>query len=596
MASGSFSTTFHDEGYKLIVDWVSTPTTSTNSSVVKATIKMYCPYALNIKARTGNTIKIGGVSYTFSGVAVNVSKATTVTLATVTSNAIAHNADGSKSVAISCSYKVNATISGEYVGTSTASKTVTLDKIARAATIVSAENFNDEGNPSITYSNPAGNAVEGLAVCISFTGDNPDIAYRDVSKTGTSYTFNLTDAERNVLRNGTTTANSRTVYFYIRTTIDGTNYYSKVAKTLTIVNATPTLNPTVTDVGTASTALTGDGNKIIKWYNYVSVNSGAAVYKGATIAKQTITCGGKVLNAGSGSMSNVESATFVFSVTDSRGNTVSKTVTKTLIDYVHLTCNLKPEKPDVSGNLTYTLSGNYFNGSFGKTNNSLVLQYRIKEENGEFGAWQTVTPTFSGNTYSYSGTITGLDYRTAYRMEAQAVDKIETAESLSYYLKSMPVFDWSENDFNFNVPVTITDGYLSYPLLGLCRAMTKAYNCTVSVTPGANYSSASGSATICGNVLRCNIVATRTTAYSGDNANERVASVYIDHGGKIAGMLNVGLSNGATGGVASLYTTEVSQTETTLNFSVYLAATAEPMTGINSFFQVPITLNLDAFV
>ena len=108
-----------------------------------------------------------------------------------------------------------------------------LTTIPRAASITGADNFTDTGNPKITYSNPAGDAVTALEACISLTRAIDDIKYRSITKTGSSYTFSLTDAERNLLRNNTP-GTSRTVYFYVRTNIGGSLFYSTLEKTFTM--------------------------------------------------------------------------------------------------------------------------------------------------------------------------------------------------------------------------------------------------------------------------------------------------------------------------------------------------------------------------
>ena len=113
-----------------------------------------------------------------------------------------------------------------------------LESIPRQATLTSSPDFTDLDNPTIYYSNPAGNAVDSLQACISLTQATDDIKYRDIDKTGTSYTFKLTDAERDVLRNNTTSG-SRTVYFYVRTKIGSNTFYSADdGKTLSIVEFT----------------------------------------------------------------------------------------------------------------------------------------------------------------------------------------------------------------------------------------------------------------------------------------------------------------------------------------------------------------------
>ncbi len=204
------------------------------------------------------------------------------------------------------------------------SGTVTLTSIPRKATITAAPNFNDEENPTITYSNKAGEAVTELKAGISTDGTTVDIYYRDIPKTGSSYTFELTDKEREVLRNATTDSNSRTVVFKIRTKIGEKTYWSELSKTLSIVNANPVMNPTVEDTGSVSVTLTGDAeNKMIRNYNVMAVAANATAQKGATITGYNISCGGKSITTASGTLSYVSSNDFVFTVTDSRGNSTT---------------------------------------------------------------------------------------------------------------------------------------------------------------------------------------------------------------------------------------------------------------------------------
>ena len=482
MASGSFYKSISSYDYRVIVEWSSTPTTATNSSVVKATVKLYAPYKLYISGRSGNSLSIDGKAFSFDSPAISTDSGGTYRLGTVTSAAIAHNADGSKNINLSCSFKLNATISGAYYGTVTASDTVALDDIPRAAQLTGAPNFTDEENPVISYSNPAGGVVSTLQACISLSGSADDIEYRDVSKTGTAYTFTLSEAERSVLRNATTTANSRTVYFYLKTVLNGVTYYSKLAKTMEIVNAEPTMSPTVSDNGTISKTLTGDTDKIIRGYNSMYYAFNATALKGATIQSYLVTCGSKSGRAASGSLGTVQSNTFVFAVTDSRGNTTQQTITKTLIEYVPLTCSLAAAAPTAEGVLSFDVSGNYYNGSFGAVSNVLTVQVRYKAGTGAYSSWAALTATKSGNTYTAAGTLSGLDYRSSYTIQVRALDKIRNAdtepavESGEYTVKTEPVFDWGAEDLNLNVPLRMNGG-------GVVLRLTDAGNTVLS---GAN--------------------------------------------------------------------------------------------------------------
>lgn len=405
-------------------------------------------------------VNVNGTEYSGS-VSVAINNWQTRVLASGTTE-IPHNADGSKTFSYSFSQVFNIDFNG-WVGTISGSGTGTLDTIPRQAALTSAPHFTDEDNPTITYSNPAGNAVDSLQACIaSADGHSLYAAYRDIDKNGTSYTFNLTEAERGALRWATINSNTLTVKFYVTTVIGGVTYYSTLDKILTIANAQPVLNPSVKDVGTLSTQLTGDANKIIKGFNYLEVSSGAAAVKGSSIKSQRITCGGLVIDGASGGFSNAESAAVVFSATDSRGNTTTQTVNKTLIDYIRLTCDLAAANPTTDGEAAIEISGNYYNGSFGAVNNSLAVAYRYKENDGAYSEWIAAEATISGNTYKAAATLTGLNYRSAYTIQARAIDAVGNISgvpvlSVEKKVKTIPVFDWGENDFNVNGTLNINN-------------------------------------------------------------------------------------------------------------------------------------------
>lgn len=339
-----------------------------------------------------------------------------------------------------------------------------LNKIPRQATISAAPNFTDEDNPTITYSNLVGNDVSKLEACISLTGESPDIAYRDIPKTGITYTFNLTDSERAILRNSCVNAKSRDVYFYIRTTIGSTVLQDSLKRTLTIVNAEPTVSATAVDQGTVSITLTGDTSKMIKGYNTINVSMTATAKKGATISSYKITNGSNVINTASGLFNNAESGTFVFTATDSRGYSSSETVNLTVIPYVPLTCNVNAKielnaTDSTKADITFEISGNYYNGSFGAKNNTLTLAYELKAQSGGVSTEViTTTPTFKDNTYKLTYTLSNLSYRDSYTVIAKASDLVyQNISSTSKKLSVFPVFDWGRDDFQFNVPVRFNE-------------------------------------------------------------------------------------------------------------------------------------------
>lgn len=459
MANGSFNLTrtgSTSSYLSFVVNWSSYSNgTAANSSTVHVAV-----YAKKSNSSTSNTwgttntsvaVTDAGTQYE-NGLSLNVAPGGSQ-LIFAKNFVVPHNADGKKSVTIS----VNV---GGDVAWGNGSAYVALDTIPRHASITAAPNFNDEENPTINYSNPAGNAITSIQACIaSIDGATVYAAYRDIPKTGSSYTFELTDEERETLRWATINSNTLAVRFYVTSVINGTTNYSTLDKILTIVNAMPELTVSAKDTGGYSTPLTGNTNKIIKGFNYVNVSMSSVLKKGATIKSQTITNGSQKIEGASGGFNNTENNTFIFSLTDSRGNTVAKNITLEMVDYIKLTCNLETKNPTADGKMTFKISGNYFKGNFGAVGNTLAVEFRYKENDGEYSEWLAAEPipTISGNTYETIVNLTGLNYRSNYTFQARAIDKTITILSSEKKVRTIPVYDWGENDFNINGELKIND-------------------------------------------------------------------------------------------------------------------------------------------
>lgn len=90
------------------------------------------------------------------------------------------------------------------------------------ATISTGGGFNLGDSETITYSNPSGSTI---SIGIYTTdGANALAAYRTAS--GSSYTFSFADSELDTIYKRFETNNSITVRIYLRTTCNGSNYYS----------------------------------------------------------------------------------------------------------------------------------------------------------------------------------------------------------------------------------------------------------------------------------------------------------------------------------------------------------------------------------
>lgn len=463
MAGGSFSYEINAQGYALRVDWSATPSMILSDNYSNFNMKVYlvCPYALHVSARSGNEMRVDGSTFTYNAPKIDVTSYDTIKLGEC-STKVTHNIDGSKSAYIYASYKLNATIGGKYYTQVSVGKTVTFDKIPRNPYLTSATSFNDEGNPTIEYTNPIGSSISKLEACIaSSSGGTVYVSYREVDKSSKSYKFSLTSSERNTLRNACKNAKSMTVRFYLRTTFsDGTTDSDSMAKTFSIVNAKPTIATTVIDSDEKTTALTGNSNTVIKGYSNLQYTITAEALKNATIKSYKAVCGSVSSTNAADTLFNVDSNAVSLSVTDSRGYTTTEDYLLPTIEYFDVTCNQDVQielTNEIEATVALTITGNYFNQSFGAANNELFLEVRHTDNDGNMGDWVVLTegliPEFDGNKYTLTTTITGFKYDRAYTFQCRATDKLSFAQTGEYTVKLIPVFDWSKEDFNFNVPI-----------------------------------------------------------------------------------------------------------------------------------------------
>ena len=216
----------------------------------------------------------------------------------------------------------------------------------------------------------------------------------------------------------------------------------------------PTLSPKVEDSNSEAVALTGNANTFIRYISDAAITSGAAARNSATLKSIKVTCGSQSITTSTGTIQKVDSGTFTFTATDSRGYSTTQTIEKTLINYINPTCNLNISNPTTDGNLSFTITGNYFNSGFGAVNNTLSVSYKYKAGSGNYSDNIEVTNiTLNNNTYTATISLTGLDYKETYTFQAFTIDKIKSANSAEKVIKTTPVFSWSNSDFEFNVPV-----------------------------------------------------------------------------------------------------------------------------------------------
>lgn len=283
----------------------------------------------------------------------------------------------------------------------------------------------------------------------------------------------------------------------------------------------PDVTGSVVDINEITTKLTGDPSIIIKnkstavctieatSKNYsliTEVKIGGATVSGDWAAPYVYEA--------TKTYHNVSMITFPLYAIDSRKYDTDITLTPTVIDYTTLTCNPMIYRYTPTGStMAMDISGNWYKGSFGTNgySNTLTLKYRYKtidgtypvtkqalgvydEDTGEWSSsgiesdengWITIDTTeviksiggyrsantlslFSYPTTDEEGNVTyqGFDYHLNYEFQVEAYDGA-TIDDVEYKLssvtqsvsvaKGIPVYDWGENDFNFNVPVMLNN-------------------------------------------------------------------------------------------------------------------------------------------
>lgn len=431
-SSGSITGAYR--GYTLRADWSAVQNAAGNYSdvTVKHTLVIGSSYSLSIASRT-NTCSVGGASQGYTSGSIN-QKGGSVLLGT-TVHRVAHDADGTKTAQLTDTFNINATIDGKKVGSITASGSIQLDRIARNATIVTANDFTDETNPTLTYSNPSSFSCD---VSIEFEGGSITMAGAASGASG-SYTMQLTDSERTTLRNASRNSQTLKVTYVLKTTIDGTAYYSRAERKMNVVAASPELGSvTYEDTNASTVAVTGDKSRIVQNHSTLTVTVPAATAKkGATIASYTIAFGGvtkTVKAAGAVSLGAVDvsySQALTVTATDSRGFAASKSVQVTVDDYSAPTAVIDLHRLNNFEPTTYITASARYSHLNGK--NAVTISAKFKKVSDlSYGTQIELAD-------SIQSTVT-CDRDSAYDFVVTVADKLESTDYNLTLGKGIPSF------------------------------------------------------------------------------------------------------------------------------------------------------------
>lgn len=411
--------------------------TSGNYTVFRLYGYFYYGGGTQVSSGTGNGFYLDG-TYIHSG---NYTFGTGYHLLGTKDIVVGHNNDG--------------TYPGRYVGISASSwhmsgatgGNIYAGNIARFATITNAPStLTDEGSFWFSYSNPA-NSSMSCWIEVSPVGEH--LCERQLSGASGTYTWELTQSEREQIRAKMPNTNSAVCRLGLYSTIGGSTNASYVDKTLTIVNANPIFNNFIfEDTNTVTLALTGNNQNIIQGYSNVKatipVEFIAEAQKSASMVKYSFTCSDDQRDitysdseSTNNTIENVKSGVFNVYAIDSRNNStlVTKNANQT-IAYNPLTKgNITVTRQNGSSEqTTLTLNGKADLVDFGDVINSIQeAKYRYKITDSS--AWSnynniTLTVNNDGN-YSFNGLIqgdtnTGFDVEHSYNIEVVISDELSS--------------------------------------------------------------------------------------------------------------------------------------------------------------------------
>lgn len=214
----------------------------------------------------------------------------------------------------------------------------------------------------------------------------------------------------------------------------------------------PLLSAQVADCNPVTLALTGDENRLVRFFSQADCRCTAQGQNFAQI--QRIQVNGLDITD-TLVIPETESGTFSFVATDTRGYQGELVVDKELIPYIRLTCNPRAKRTaPTTGQVALTLEGNCWNGNFGTAENTLSCRYRVDQ-----GQWeQHSLPLLEDHTYQHTLLLEQLDYATGHAIDIELSDALSTVTSTVIVQRGIPVFDWGEDYFNFHVPVHFDAG------------------------------------------------------------------------------------------------------------------------------------------
>lgn len=431
--SGTIYTNYYNSHIRLKLSWTGTQSVENNTTTIKWTLTsnggssgswwMSGPVKVTIGSttvlnKTDRFKMYGGGAYKKTG--------------SVTVN---HNADGTKSIGMT----IRAAIYSSSVNC-TGSGTFTLNTINRYALITNYEPFTDEGNPTITYTNPRGpELVTDLKVRITWNFNTEYTSWYDISDwSGGTYTINLSAEDRELLRAGTPNSNTLAVKFDLQSNMEGGSpviQHDYKDSYMEIVNANPIMSNDFEFLSGEQYIedITGSEYTIIQERSTINARSKLAQgVKGASIVSYSLNFAGEnytpeirqdqyPVHVTIGHL-DIAGGTYpaTLTATDSRGNTAAKIIDVLVYGWTQPSALYSFERVQ---DFTTNSAILRVDGKISTIPGSTLIITESHREKG-VGNWSTPA-TIQDET---DETITGLDYQKEYELIITVSDSFTRAD------------------------------------------------------------------------------------------------------------------------------------------------------------------------
>ena len=445
---GSFSNQF-TKGFTLKVEWTESGVdvaTNTSDLTVTAYLVAASGYYINSTAKKNISLTINGTTY--SGTCyVGLSKGETKELFKQTVANIAHNADGSKAVAISCALGIKATLNDTYFSNVSTSGTAILTTIARASQpscVTWPEHTQNVGKFGDTISIHMNRKSSAFTHTVRY-------AYGTLSGTiatgvGTGVSWTIPKSFMDLIPNGTNGSGTIYVDTYNGSTLVGTKSCGFTASMPTTADCYPKCTLTLEDI----TGVDKIYGSPVKGLSKIKITVNATMAYSSPIKSYEITANGRRYTASPATtdfLSASGTSAVTVTVKDGRGRSGTASYDMNVQAYTAPAVTaMSVQRCNEDG--TLNKRGAYikvvFSAAISSMSSKNTALYYLKYKKTSETAYSTVSFSALANKYSVSNQsyIFEAAQGSSYDVVIEAVDRHNTVRKSAKVATAVSILSW----------------------------------------------------------------------------------------------------------------------------------------------------------